>query len=525
MSIGVPAVNSSGGLGSSGSLLTNDGATGNLQLTGLASGLNTNEIIQAELAVQELPLNNMEDEISAMNTENVTLSGFQTSLQNLSLDAWALGAPSLWFDVQNVSSSDTGLVTASTSNGVGAVIGSTEVTVSQLAGASQRTFSLNNMTTNSSGQQVTSAADNISIDGQSLSIAAGSSVDSIAEQINHDNSLDVYASVNSQNQLVLSSRETGNNDNGSDSYIQVYDGTDSSGAGGSLVAGDSAGETSASITAGGPLLTEVTSAAQDGKDAEYTVNGVAGESATDTVTNAISGVTLNLLGVTGSNPITITTSAPGPDTDSIMQAVQSFVSDYNSVVSAIESAINTQPANVTDNNPAEYSPYSGSLFGDDQLEDLLSQMREAMYSTIGGLPSSMNSPASIGISTGASTGGLSTNSNNGLLTINTSQLESAIESNPGGVESMLSSWSTSFQNVVNDAASPTGSIQSRINGNTTEMSDLQTQLTTRTEMFKQEEQSMQEEWATVEGTLSSLDNQKTSLTTFANSITANNSSS
>jgi flagellar hook-associated protein 2 len=515
------SVSSSGALGVSGSLLTNDGATGNLQLTGLASGLNTNEIIQAELAVQELPLTNEKDEISAMDTENITLGNIQLSLQNLSLDAWALGEPSLYFNVQSVTSSNTAAVTAQTSNGIGAVIGSSEVTISQLASASQRTFALNNLTTDSSGNQVTSAADNFAIDGQTVSVAAGSTVSEIAEQINHDNSLDVYASVNSQNQLVLSGRSTGNLDNGGDTYISVTDGTDSTGAGGTLVSGDGSGETT---VGSGPLLTEVTSAAQEGKDALYTINGVAGQSTTDTVTNAIAGVTLNLIGVTNTlDPVTITTGVPGPDTASILAAVQSFVNDYNSIVEAIESAVNTAPASET--TPADYSPYSGSLFGDDQLEDLLNQMRQAIYQPASGLPSGMNSLSEIGISTGALTGSASSTANAGLLTVDTSQLESALSSNPTGVENMLEQWSQSFQNVVNDAASPTGSLQARINGNSTEIGNLQDLLTSQTALFNQQEASMQEQWAQVESTLETLDNQKTSLTTFSNNLSTTSSSS
>lgn len=72
------SINSSGGLTST-STLTNSGADGALQITGLASGLNTNEIIQAELAEQELPITNMENEITGLNTESSQLGSIQSS--------------------------------------------------------------------------------------------------------------------------------------------------------------------------------------------------------------------------------------------------------------------------------------------------------------------------------------------------------------------------------------------------------------------------------------------------------------
>ena len=107
------AINTSGGLTST-STLTNSGAGGQLQITGLASGINTNELIQAELAEKELPLTNMQDTITSLQNENSTLSAIQTALQTVSLDALDLGEPSLFFQAQTVTSSSPNLVTATT---------------------------------------------------------------------------------------------------------------------------------------------------------------------------------------------------------------------------------------------------------------------------------------------------------------------------------------------------------------------------------------------------------------------------
>ena len=135
-----PSITTSGGLTSS-STLTNNGAGGQPQITGLASGINTNELIQAELAVKELPLTNLQDTITAMSTENAQLSTIQSSLYTSSLDAMGLGLPSLFFNSQTATSSDTSLVSATTTQNIGAVIGSTTLSVAALASASQATFS------------------------------------------------------------------------------------------------------------------------------------------------------------------------------------------------------------------------------------------------------------------------------------------------------------------------------------------------------------------------------------------------
>src|SRR5208282_4009172 len=99
----------------------------------------------------------------------------------------------------------------------------------------------------------------------------------------------------------------------------------------------------------------------------------------------------------------------------------------------------------------------GTLYGDDELTSLLSNMRELMYTPGAGLPSGMASLADLGISTGAPTGGEPTQSSlSGALTVNASTLAAAIQSNPTGVQQVLSSFATSFQSLVNADAGPGG---------------------------------------------------------------------
>jgi flagellar hook-associated protein 2 len=485
-------INTSGGLTSS-STLTNSGAGGQLQITGLASGINTDQLIQAELAVQELPLTNMQDTITSLQNENSTLSAMQTILENVSLDALDLSEPSLFFQSQSVTSSSPNLVTATPTGNLGAVIGSTTVEVSQLAGASQSTLAANLGT----GNTTTQAADTFTVTvgsgtAQTVDIAAGSTLQQIANTINGSSTVGVYASV-LNSQIVLSSRTTG--------------------TGNMISASDSAGYFT-------------TTNSQDGQDAEIFVNGSTTPTyeSTDTVTDAVPGVSLSLLGVTpASSPVTLTTTPPAPNTANIIKAVQQFVSDYNSAVSGIENVINTSPASESD--PTQASPYTDTLFGDPELENMLSSLRTTMYTDGTGLPTGMASLQDIGISTGDSNGTVSTDAVAGLLTVNTTALTAAIQSNPSGVQAVLSSWAGTFQTAVNSEASPFGNLETRIQGNQTQITDLQGQLSTQQEMFNNEEANMEQQWAQVEATLETLNNQKTSLTSFAASMTANDSSS
>ena len=150
-------------IGTSAGILTSNGGSSPLQITGLATGLNTNEIIQAELAEDEAPITNMQAQVSGLTTMNNTLTSIQSSLQTVALDAQSLADPTLFSPSQSVSSSNPDLVTATTPNGIGGVIGGSSVTVTQLASAAQRTFTFTSP----------AAADTITVDGQQVSLKAG----------------------------------------------------------------------------------------------------------------------------------------------------------------------------------------------------------------------------------------------------------------------------------------------------------------------------------------------------------------
>ncbi|HET9074871.1 MAG TPA: flagellar filament capping protein FliD [Solirubrobacteraceae bacterium] len=477
-----------GGL-TSGSTLTNGGINGTPQFTGLFSGLNTNALIQAELAVQEQPLTNMQAEITGLGNENTTLGSIQSALRAVSLDAQLLGEPSTFFNVQTISSSNNSLVTAQTTSGSGVPVGSTTVTVSALAAAAQTSFTY---TPPTSGTDTLNISDGVNPTEQ-VTVAANTSVTDLASQINGSNTLTVWAAVSSSGQLVLSSRNTG-----SQYTVSASD-----------------------ATTAGNLVTGTTTA---GQNASYTINGTAGSSSTDTVTGAIPGVTLNLLGVTpASTPVTITAQAPGPSVSAITASVQQFISDYNTAMNDLQSAINTQPASAS--APGTYNPNSGSLFGDPELENLIANMRQAMIAPGAGLPSGMAAMSDLGITTGASTGSATLASVNGNLTLNTTTLANALATNPSGVQSVITSWAQSFQSLVNASAGPGGSIDSRMAGNTSLSSTLKDQLTQLKANFATREQQMQEQWAAVEAAMSTLKAQSTYLKQLSGSTSSSSGSS
>jgi flagellar hook-associated protein 2 len=251
------------------------------------------------------------------------------------------------------------------------------------------------------------------------------------------------------------------------------------------------------VTNSAGALSEQTGTARAGVDAQYSIDGgTPVSSSSNTVTDAIAGVTLTLNGLT-TGAATINVSAPAPSSSSITAAVQKFVTDYNSAITGIS----TQLAQV----PTSTDPTQGTLYGDSDLTSLLSTMRTAMYATDSTLPPAMASMLDLGVSTGATTGTAAPSASAiaGDLSINSTTLTNAIQTNPNGVESMLQSFSASFFAIANSEADPTiGTIGSRITADSSQMTDLTTQISNMQASLTDQQAQLTQTYAALEGTLS-----------------------
>ena len=439
---------------------------GTLQITGLASGLNTDQIITELLAIKAQPITALQNQEAGIKARDTALTSMQTTLQTVFNDAQALEDPSLFHTSQQVTSSDSTRVSASSSTGAG--VGGYQVSVSQLANSAQRTFTYASPT----------ADDSITIDGHATTIKAGESISDFVNSINNDSSSTVYAAATDSGTVVFSDRATG--DTGTN-FIQVAD--------------------------GGGALTEQTAKAKQGQNALYSVDGVSGSSSSNTVTGAIAGVSLTLSGVTtSSGPITIDVSPPAPSTANVTTALQTFVTDYNSAISAIQTQLTTPPSST--------NPTVGTLYQDPELSQLLSSMRSAMYSSGSGLPSGLSSLLDLGVSTGATTGSgtPSASALAGTLTLDTSKLTAALQANPTGVQQDLIAWSQPFSSLVSDASGPGGTISTRMTTDGSTISNLDNQIADMQASLAQQQTDLTNQYAALEATLSQNQAESASLT-------------
>jgi flagellar hook-associated protein 2 len=430
-----------------------------ISVSGLASGLDTSTIISELMSIERGPVTHLTDEKLKLQGGETVLQNLQSSLQQLSFVVSEFSLPSLFESSQTVTSNEPARVSAVASSG--AAIGGYEVEVTALANSAQRTFTF----TSPEAEQT------ITIDGKELTLKAGESAKSFATAVNSDAEASVYAAALENGTVVLSNRATGT-------------------TGGEFITVEGAGTT----------LAEVEGTAKEGKDAEYAVDGVAGTSSSNTVTDAIAGVTLTLGGLTPAGPVTIDVQPPGPSTSAIEAQVQSFIKLYNSTVEAIHQQLTTKP-------PAKPQSSSelatGTLFGDLELSSLLDSMRAAMYEPIAELESGMSNPYDIGISTGAPTSGTtSQGSLEGLLTLDPAKLGEALQANPAGVQKMLEQWSQSLESQLNNASEAGGSLEARANADASQITQLTSQINNMNEMLALREKALQRTYAELEAVIS-----------------------
>lgn len=445
-------------------------ATPSLNVGGLASGLDTNSIIDQLMAIERQPRAKLQTQQVLAQARQSLLQDFQSRLRALESAAQDLRSPALFAQTQTVASSDPTKVVATTASGAG--VGGYQVEVSQLANAAQRTYSF---TSPASGGTIT-------IDGHGTAVAAGATLKDLVAAINGDAQATVYAAATDAGTLVLSSRRTGDTGGG---FIAVSDPTGA--------------------------LSEQAAKARQGKDALFTVDGVAGSASSNVVTNAVAGVSLTLKGVTTtSGPVTVTVGAPAASTDAIAKKVQAFVDVYNATVDAIRTKL-TEKAVPGATTLADQQ--KGMLHGDTQLNELLSRMRQAIYQPVAGLPAGMSSLADLGVSTGAASPTISQDALAGKLELDTDKLSAALSSDLSGVHDLLAGvanaggWARSFEAIVHAADTTGGALDVRISGAGAEIKDLQTSMAAMDERLSLREQALRAQFTALETAMSQSQSQ------------------
>lgn len=418
------------------------------------------QLVQATQAPQQAIINakgqTVTTQISAVGTLKGALSSFQSSLA-------ALDSPTA-FNAQSASSGSPSVFTATlTSN---APVGSYNVVVSQLATAQQL---LSGPFTGTGNSSVGTGTLQFSLGGSSFNIAvtsANNTLNGIAQAIdsaagNPGITATVLQGTDGAH-LLLTSTQTG-----AANAIQVGE-TDSGNALAALTIGS-----------GNTAHYSLESPAQD---AQFSISGVPGASPGNTVTTALSGVTLHLVGTsptttgtsgTTSTPATLTISS---NTAAVTSNINSFVSAYNTLVGTFQSLGGFDSATHT----------AGPLNGNALLSSLQSEIQGSLFGVVKTGSTVYNTLASIGV----------TANKDGTLSVNNATLGTALSTNfnavsqlfsgAQGVATNLNTQITANLSTKGAVTSASDTLISQENALTKQTSDLNTQLTALSQSLTQQ---------------------------------------
>jgi flagellar hook-associated protein 2 len=362
-----------------------------INLSGLATGIDTNTIVAQLMAIERQPRQKLvlrQDQVTAR--ENA-LKDIIAKLNALKTAATDLRSTSVWASVQTATSSDSTKVAVASA--AGAAAGGYVINVTSLAVAEQHVYTYTSRPNPSS----------ITIGATTVNLAQNATVQDAMNATNAVSTLNVTASV-SNSQLVLTSKTTG---------------------------------TAGGFSASGQPIVEDTTKRQWGADAQFTVNGVAKTSPTNTnVTNAILGLSLNLQSTTPGGGVTITVGQSQLDQNAVKAKVKAFVDAYNSMVDLVRSKLDEKRDPKATSGAAATR---GALFADPTLASMLGKLRQAFTDVVAGNPTTTDEMREIGISTGATTGGsaFSKDAVAGKLVIDDAVLTTALTNNPSGVQQLL----------------------------------------------------------------------------------------
>lgn len=347
------------------------------------NGIDVSSLVQQVLNEKSGPLVEWQDEQSTLQTQAGDLTGINNDLNSLATAMQALSDPLGVLAAQGATSSNNSVLTATA--GSGAVAGTHQIVVTNLA--SSGLVYTNDFAAGASTSILPSGASSGEID---LQIGGATPVPIKITAGTNDTLTTLASYINGQNLGVTASVVT--DANGSRLAL-VSQATGSAGA--------------LAITSNNTSLTF--NPPTGGTNAALTIDGVPYSSASNTITGAIAGVTLSLAGTSPNTPVNVTV---GTDTTQITAAITNFVAAYNQVIGDINSQVTVNP---TTNS-------QGPLGTDGSLTDLQSSLLSAAAYSVSGNSGYVNL-ASLGIST----------NNDGTLTVDSSQLASALSSNSSAV--------------------------------------------------------------------------------------------
>jgi len=430
-------------------------------------GIDVSTVVSELLNEQSGPLTEWQNEQATLQTQASALTSINNDLSNLATAVSALSDPLGVVSAQSATSSDTGVLTA---------------TADSTATGATHTIVVNNLA--STGTVYTDAVSG----GANVSILpSGASTGDFKIQIGgaSGTTADIQITAGTNDTLTTLAQSINQQSAANNWGITASVVTDATGA--RLAISSTATGTAGALSIANNTTSLIFNSPLGGQNASLTIDGIPYSSTSNTITGAISGVTLNL---TGAAPDTTVTVSVGANTQGIADALNNFVSAYNQVVGDLNQQFTVDPSTNTE----------GPVGSDSALRSLQSSlMRDVTYSITGN--SGIVNLASLGINM----------NDDGTLTVGNTpggqSMSEVLAANPAAVQSFLQNSSlTGFANSFNtDLTNLTDPTQGILNVDLAENQSEQQSLTTNINNFEQqlttEQKQLTQEFSQVNASL------------------------
>ena len=443
-------------------------SSGTISSSGIGSGLNVSQIVTALMDAEKGPLNSINKSIS---TDNAQISAYG----------------SISSQISSFQSSIAGLITSSTIKATTASSSSASVlSVSNDGTALAGEYKITNVTL-ASPQVITSNIDTSAYTSINSSIGSTGSISILGNTITPTTYTvaGIVEAINNANISGVSATMTNLGTSAAPDYqIRIVNTSD----------------TAAEITAsGGNIFTGLTFASAAAVAGSVTINGNTVTRSTNTITDLVPGLTINLVG-TGNSTITV-----AQDNSALSSKISAFVT-----------AFNTLDKSLKDISSYDTTAKKGAtLYGDSTINSLRREIRSIITSTLGvDATTSYNRLSQVGVSF----------KSDGTLSLDSTALNTAISANFNKVAKLFSGTGVStdslglhgfaFQlnTVLTSATGIDGSITNRKSSLQSDVRRLQARAEQEQLRLADLQQMYQKQYTALDKTVASLNSMASYLT-------------
>jgi len=367
-----------------------------LTASGLSSGIDYETLIQQLIQVERVPVNRLESKKSTYEQKNAAYSDLASKVETLETAAEALRHFSDFGD-KTVTVSDADILTGSASPS--GITGTYSLVVSELALAHRL----------QAGVGLSSEDDTIASGAGQFTFKIGEGGTEYTVDVNASMTLEEFKEAinNLDAGLNASIVDVGT---GADPYQLVLSSTETGADNIVLITQD---DTNLGFPVNDTTLSSPLHLRQP-QDAEISADGLTVYRSSNTVTDLIPGVTLNLH---KADPSTTVTFQVGEDREGVQEKIQALIDSYNDVIQFIDARNNY---NIEDNQ-------GDPLWGEGTVRALVRGMGSIVSTGVEGLPDDLKALSQIGVSTNT----------DGTLSLDLGKLQDALDENLQGVTDLF----------------------------------------------------------------------------------------